>query len=202
MRENNIRSKIKRKFKVTTDSKHKYPISPNLVNQNFTATVRNELWTSDITYIRTREGWLYLTVILDVFNRQIVGWSMSDRLSTLKTTIPALRQAYHNHKPAPGLIFHSDRGVQFASNQFRHYIKQYKMIQSMSSKGNCYDNAITESFFATIKTELIYFEKYQTKQQAKLSIFEFIEVFYNRQRIHSSLGNKTPNEYSKLKMVA
>jgi len=202
MRKNNIRAKTKRKFKITTNSKHHYPLSPDLVNQDFSAMAPNELWTSDITYIRTKEGWLYLTVILDVFNRQIVGWSMSDRLTTIRTTIPALIHACKHQKPAPGLIFHSDRGVQYASHEFRYYLKKYKIVQSMSGKGNCYDNAITESFISTLKTELIYFEKYQTRKQAQSSIFEYIEIFYNRKRKHSSLGNKTPYEYLKLNKAA
>jgi transposase InsO family protein len=202
MRKHNIQAKTKRKFKITTQSKHKYPLSPDLVNQNFSATAPNELWTSDITYIRTRQGWLYLTVILDVFNRQIVGWSMSNTLKANDTTLPALKDAYSRKRPGPGLIFHSDRGVQYASRNFRRYIKKYKMTQSMSGKGNCYDNAITESFIKTLKTELIYFQKYQTRKQAQLSIFEYIEIFYNRQRKHSSLGNKTPYEYLELNKAA
>jgi transposase InsO family protein len=202
MRKNNIRAKTKRKFKITTNSKHHYPISRDLVNQDFSANAPNQLWTSDITYIRTKEGWLYLTIILDVFNRQIVGWSMSNRLKTIQTTIPALIQACKRRKPAPGLIFHSDQGVQYASHEFRYYLKKYKIVQSMSGKGNCFDNAISESFFSTLKTELIYFEKYQTRKQAQSSIFEYIEIFYNCKRKHSSLGNKTPFEYLKLKKVA
>jgi len=202
MRKHNIRAKTKRKFKITTNSKHHYPISLDLVNQDFSAMAPNQLWTSDITYIRTKEGWLYLTIILDVFNRQIVGWSMSNRLKTTQTTIPALIQAYKRRKPAPGLIFHSDQGVQYASHEFRYYLKKYKIVQSMSGKGNCFDNAISESFFSSLKTELIYFEKYQTRTQAQSSIFEYIEIFYNRKRKHSSLGNKTPYEYLKLKKVA
>lgn len=202
MRKHSIRAKTKRKFKITTNSKHKYPLSPDLVNQDFSATAPNELWTSDITYIRTRAGWLYLTVILDVFNRQIVGWSMSNRLTTIQTTIPALIQAYKRQKPAAGLIFHSDRGVQYASHEFRYYLKKYKIVQSMSGKGNCYDNAITQSFISTLKKELIYFERYRTRNQAKLSIFEYIEIFYNRKRKHSSLGNKTPYEYLNLNKAA
>ena len=202
MRQHNIRAKTKRKFKITTQSKHKYPLSPDLVNQNFSATAPNELWTSDITYIRTKGGWLYLTVILEVFNRQIVGWSMSNRLTAIQTTIPALIHAYRRQRSKPGLIFHSDRGVQYASREFRYYLKKHKIVQSMSGKGNCYDNAITESFIKTLKTELIYFQKYQTRKQAQSSIFEYIEIFYNRQRKHSSLGNKTPYEYLKLNKAA
>jgi len=202
MRKHNIRAKTKRKFKITTNSKHRYPISPDLVNQDFSANAPNQLWTSDITYIRTKEGWLYLTIILDVFNRQIVGWSMSNRLKTIQTTIPALIQACKRRKPAPGLIFHSDQGVQYASHEFRYYLKKYKIVQSMSGKGNCFDNAISESFFSTLKTELIFFEKYQTRKQAQSSIFEYIEIFYNCKRKHSSLGNKTPYEYLNFKKVA
>ncbi len=202
MRKNNIRAKTKRKFKITTNSKHHYPISPNLVNQDFSATAPKELWTSDITYIRTRQGWLYLTVILDVYNRQISGWSMSNSLKAAHTTIPALMAAYRGHRPGPGLIFHSDRGVQYACHEFRGLLKKYKITQSMSGKGNCYDNAITESFFSTLKTELVYSEKYETRNQAKLSIFKYIEIFYNRKRKHSSLGNKSPYEYIILNKAA
>ena len=198
MRKNNIYSKTKRKFKVTTNSKHNYPISPNLLNQDFTSDLPNKIWTSDITYIRTREGWLYLTVILDLFNRQIVGWSMSHRLTAATTTVPALIQAYERFRPAEGLIFHSDRGVQYACNDFRNHLIEYKMMQSMSGKGNCYDNAVTESFFKTLKTEHVYFEKLETRQQAKNSIFWYIEIFYNRIRKHSTLGYKSPVEFKEL----
>jgi len=195
MANHGIYARTKRKFKLTTESKHNYPISPNLLNQDFTADRPNQKWVSDITYIRTLAGWLYLTVILDLFNRQIVGWSMSHRLTAAETTIAALIHACQRHRPSEGLILHSDRGVQFACHEFRDKLLEYHMIQSMSSKGNCYDNAVAESFFATLKTELVYSEKYETKEQAILSIFEYIEVFYNRQRIHSSLGDKTPVEF-------
>jgi len=202
MAKNNIYAKTKRKFKVTTDSKHNYPLSPNLVKQNFTAERQNQIWTSDITYILTLAGWLYLTVILDLFNRQIVGWSMSHRLTANTTTIPALIDAVHRQHPDSGLIFHSDRGVQYACHDFRNKLAEYNMIQSMSSTGNCYDNAVTESFFHTLKTELVHFEKYETREQAKQSIFEYIEVFYNRERLHSALDYQTPVEYAKLKNAA
>ena len=202
MKKHHIWAKTKRKFKITTNSKHHYPISPNLVNQNFSTSATDRLWTSDITYIRTRQGWLYLTVVLDVFSRQIVGWSMSDRLTATQTTIPALIAAYRRHHPAPGLIFHSDRGVQYACHEFRQYLKRYRMIQSMSGTGNCYDNAITESFISTLKREKVYSERYETREQAKVSIFEYIEVFYNRIRKHSSLGNKSPYEFIKITKAA
>ena len=202
MAKNNIYAKTKCKFKVTTDSNHNYPVSPNLLNQDFTTEDLNQIWTSDITYIRTSAGWLYLTVILDLFNRQIVGWSMSHRLTANTTTIPALIDAWQRQQPSEGLIFHSDRGVQYACHEFRKKLSEYKMIQSMSGKGNCYDNAVTESFFHTLKTELVYFEKYETREQAKQSLFEYIEVFYNHQRLHSALGYQTPVEYAKFQRAA
>ncbi len=177
-------------------------MSPNLLNQHFTAEHQNTIWVSDITYIRTKAGWLYLTVILDLFNRQIVGWSMSQRLTANTTTIPALIDAWQRQQPSAGLIFHSDRGVQFACHDFRNKLSEYKMIQSMSGKGNCYDNAVCESFFYTLKTELVFFEKYETREQATQSIFEYIEVFYNHQRLHSTLGYRTPVEYAEFKKVA
>jgi transposase InsO family protein len=156
----------------------------------------------DITCFRTKGGWLYLTVILDVFNRQIVGWSMSKGLTTIQTTIPALIHAYKRQRPNPGLILYSDRGVQYASHKFRYYLKKYNIFKSMGGEGNCYDNAITESFISTLKTELIYFKKHQTRKQAQSSIFEYIEIFYNRQRKHSSSGNKTPYEFLELNTAA
>lgn len=194
MAKNNIRAKTKRKFKVTTNSKHKYAVAPNLVNQDFTSDEPHKIWTSDITYVRTMQGWLYLTVILDLFNRQVVGcWSMSPRLTAARTTIPALRDAYQCQRPSGKLTFHSDRGVQYACSEFRELlIDKYHMVQSMSGKGNCYDNAVTESFFHTLKTECVYQHKYITREQAKHSIFEYIEAFYNPKRMHSALGYVSP----------
>lgn len=142
-----------------------------------------------------------MTVILDLFNRQVMGWSMSDRLTAATTTLPALRQAYQRHRPAAGLIYHSDRGVQYACDEFRAQLSEYQLIQSMSSMGNCYDNAVAERFLATLKTELVYFEHYQSKEQARQSIFEYIEVFYNRQRLHSTLGYLTPVNYAESKKI-
>jgi len=202
MRKHGICSKTKKKFKVTTDSKHNYPASPNFLDQDFAAKHLNEKWVSDITYIRTKEGWLYLTIILDLFNREIVGWSMSNRMKTETTTIPALIQACKRKQPDPDLIFHSDQGIQYASKEFRQYIKKYEMKQSMSGKGNCYDNAVAESFFHLLKTEHVYFEKFQTRQEAKRSIFWYIEIFYNRKRKHSALGYKTPIEVLNIQKAA
>jgi len=195
MRKNDIWAKTKKKFKVTTNSDHSYPIAPNLLKQDFWTASANRIWVGDITYIRTWQGWLYLTVILDLFNRKVVGWSMSDRLTANTTTIPAFIQAIKHHQPLPGLIFHSDRGVQYACDKFRGLLKTFKVIQSMSGKGNCYDNAVAESFFHTLKTELVYHETYRTRAEAKTSLFHYIEIFYNRIRKHSTLGYKSPNEY-------
>lgn len=192
---NGIQAKTKKKFKVTTSSDHGYPIAPNLLKQDFWTDTTNQIWVGDITYIRIWQGWLYLTIILDLFNRKVVGWSISDRLTANTTTIPAFIQAVKQYQPLPGLIFHSDRGVQYACDNFRALLKTFKVIQSMSGKGNCYDNAVAESFFHTLKTELVYHETYRTRSEAKTSLFEYIEVFYNRVRKHSTLGYKSPEQY-------
>lgn len=196
-RKNNIRAKARRKYKVTTNSDHPFPIAPNLLNQDFWTTSAHRIWLSDITYIRTLEGWLYLTIILDLYSRKTVGWSMSDRLTANTTTIPAFIQAVKRYQP-PGLIFHSDRGIQSACDDFRGLVNKFNVIQSMSGKGNCYDNAVAESFFHTLKTELVYHQTYQTRFQAKDSLFEYIEVFCNRFRKHSAPGYKTPEQFEQL----
>jgi len=201
MSKNGIAAKTKRKFKVTTNSKHNLPIADNIVNGNFSASALNCLWTSDITYIWTSEGWLYLCAVLDVFNRQIVGWSMDNRM-TQDLVINALQQAVWRRKPGSGCIFHSDRGSQYAGHKFRKLLSKHKFIQSMSGKGNCYDNAIMETFFHTLKTELIYFESYQTRREAKKSVFEYIEMYYNRIRKHSALNYKSPLDFERLAGVA
>lgn len=195
---NGIKSKSKRKFKVTTNSDHKLPISPNLLNQNFQVDASGHILVSDITYIRTGEGWLYLTTIIDLFHRKVVGWSMSNRMTAELTTIAALKQYVKHYSPLEGVIFHSDRGVQYASEDFRKLLKKYKFIQSMSGKGNCYDNAVAESFFKTLKTELIYHHRYWTRAQARASIFDYIETFYNRVRKHSYLGYLSPVQFEQL----
>ena len=202
MRKNNIRAKTLRKFKVTTDSNHEYSISPNLLQQDFSADRPEAIWVSDISYIFTQEGWLYLTIVLDLYNRMIVGWAMSNSLRASETTIPALEQACSRFDPIPGLIFHSDRGTQFACNDFREQLATFQMIQSMSGKGNCYDNAVAESFFGTLKKELVYHRNYKTRREARQSIFEYIEIFYNRKRMHSFLGNMSPEQFTKLKRAA
>lgn len=164
MAKNHIAAKTKRKFKVITDSHHHHLVSPDLLNQDFNSNGPNHIWVSDITYIRTKAGWLYLTVILDLFNRQVVGWSLSHRLTTITTTLPALTDAFQRQRSDAVLIFHSDRGVQYACQEFRHQLAGYQMVQSMSGKGNCYANAVAESFFHTLKSELVYFEQYETNE--------------------------------------
>jgi putative transposase len=194
MREAGIRSKIKKKYKATTDSNHGKVVADNLVNQEFTAETSNQVWLSDITYIWTEEGWLYLAAVLDVFNREVVGWATSERLKH-ELVKQAIKNAAYKKEPGAGLIFHSDRGVQYASDGVKNLIDDYKFVQSMSGKGNCYDNAMMESFFHSLKTEHVYFEKYRTREHAKSSLFEYIELFYNRERRHSGLGNLSPVDF-------
>ena len=194
MRINKIRAKTKRKFKVTTIQNTKAKASENILNQNFRAISENRVWTSDITYLWTKEGWLYLSVIMDIYSRKIVGWSTGSSLSA-ELVARALLMALLHRNPESGIIFHSDRGSQYTSGPVRELLKSYKMTQSMSSTGNCYDNAITESFFHTLKTELIYWNRYQSREEAKKSIFEYIEIFYNRQRLHSAIGYISPVEF-------
>jgi putative transposase len=201
MQKNGIAAKTKRRFKVTTKSKHNHPVAENVLQQNFAATAQNQVWVSDITYVWTREGWLYLAIVLDLFSRQVVGWAMSHCLGQ-DMVLQALRQALLRRGPVPGLIFHSDQGVQYACQAFRELLIQFRIIQSMSGKGNCYDNAVAESFFHTLKTELVYFEDYQTREEARRSIFEYIEVFYNRERRHSALNYVSPVNFEQLPKAA
>lgn len=187
-----ISSKIKAGFKPsTTDSKHENKISPNLLNRNFTFAKSNQAWVSDITYIYVGNTWMYLCVIIDLFNREIIGWHFDDNMET-----PLLLKAYENavkaNKPGKDCIFHSDRGVQYSSNDFRNLLEKNKMRQSMSRKGDCWDNAVAESFFKTLKVEQVNHVKYQTKQEAKTDLFRYIEIFYNRKRFHSTLGFTSP----------
>jgi putative transposase len=194
MRENGLKARKKRKFKATTDSKHDLPVAPNLVKRQFAVEMLNRVWVSDITYIWTKEGWLYLCIIIDLFSRMVVGWSMGSRI-TADLTISALLMSVAHRKPPEGLVFHSDRGVQYAAESFRDRLCEFKMIQSMSRKGDCWDNACAESFFATLKTEEVFHRTYQTREEARNSIFEYIAVFYNRHRRHSSLDFLSPIEY-------
>ena len=202
MRKNDIRAKSKKKFKITTNSNHNYKASPNLLKQNFIVDQPCKTLVSDITQVRTREGWLYLTVVLDLFNRQVVGWSMSKSMRASETTIPALDDACNRYGYSKDMIFHSDRGVQYACDDFRKRLKHYNMIQSMSGKGNCYDNAVAESFFGTLKKELIYQDQFETRFHVRKAIFEYIEIFYNKIRKHSFLGYVSPEQFLKLKKAA
>jgi len=197
MREQGIRSKMRRKFKATTDSNHRLPVAPNVVKRDFTAKSPNRLWCTDITYLRTDEGWLYLAAIIDVFTRKIVGWAMRDRL-TLPLALGALEMAVEAQRPRKGLVHHSDRGCQYAARDYQKALEDYGMVASMSRRGQCWDNAMMESFFHTLKTEHVYHERFSTKAQAKSSVFEWIEVFYNRQRIHSALGFVSPECYERM----
>ncbi len=194
MRYNGIQAKSKRKWKATSYSKDLANVTPNLLNQNFKVGKANQVWVLDITYVATAEGWLYVSTVLDLFSRKIVGLSMGKNIDTA-LIIRSLNQAVIHRSPRSGLILHSDRGVQYRSNQFKDLARKLGLIQSMSAKGNCYDNAVMESFFHTLKTEHIFFNKYQTRKEAIESIFEYVEVFYNRQRIHSTLDYMSPVEF-------
>jgi transposase InsO family protein len=200
MRKQGITAKTGKRFRVLTNSNHKLPVSENLVEMQFNPWKANSLWTSDITYIRTREGWLYLAVILDLWSRAVISWSAA-RFMDENLIIRTLDKALATRGKQEGLIFHSDRGSQYASLRVRKLLEQNEIKQSMSSKGNCYDNAPTESFFSTMKRELVYRERYQTREEAEQSLFEYIEVFYNRQRRHSSLGYISPMQFENLNKI-
>ena len=197
MKKHGIRAKTKRKFRVTTDSKHDLPVAPNLLARNFSPEKPNQIWAGDITYVWTRQGWLFLAVIVDLFSRQVVGWSL-DKTMTKELVLSALHQACYRRKPGVGLIFHSDRGSQYCSREFRAVLKQHRMLQSQSRKANCWDNAVVESFFHTLKTEAIYHENFETREEAERLIFEWVEAFYNRNRLHSTLGMKSPFDFERL----
>jgi len=194
MRENDIVAKTKRKFRHTTDSNHGMPVAENLLDRQFEQSEPNRVWVSDITYIPTREGWLYLATVQDLASRKIVGWSMSHRLKR-QLVIDALEMAVGNRQPPPGLIHHSDRGSQYASREYRDLLEEHGMICSMSRKGNCWDNAVMESFYRSLKTELVHHEDFATREEARRAIFKYIEVFYNRVRRHSTLGYLSPTDY-------
>lgn len=195
MRKLGLRSRIGKKYiPTTTDSNHNQPISPNLLERNFKVDQPGKVWVSDITYLATLEGFMYLTVILDLYDRKVVGWSLSNGLKTQETVLAAWYRAMANRPIQAGLIFHSDRGVQYASRRFRNVLNACKVTQSMSRKANCWDNAVAESFFKSLKAEAIYGNKLGSKKQLKPVIFEYIEIWYNRQRRHSYIGNKTIRE--------
>lgn len=196
MKDHDLRATTKRKFRHTTDSNHPYPVAENLLNQEFEQHKPDQVWVSDITYIPTREGWLYLVCVLDLYSRRVVGWSMSERM-TKDLVLSALEMALLRRRPEANLMHHSDRGSQYASAAFQQLLRDENITCSMSRKGNCYDNAVMESFFASLKKELVHQEDYQTRAEARHSLFEYIEVFYNQQRLHSALGYMSPAEYER-----
>lgn len=192
-----LKSITVRKYKATTNSKHSMPVHDNVLNRQFNVPAPNKAWVADITYIATGEGWLYLASVMDLFSRKIVGWSTGPRM-TRELVIDALDRAYKRQKPGPGLIHHSDRGSQYACADYQKKLKGYKMIGSMSRKGNCYDNACIESFHSTLKKELVYQTKFKTRKQATNALYWYIEFDYNRLRLHSTLGYKTAHRYEQM----
>jgi len=196
MRTQGLRARHKRRFRTTTDSAHEFPVAPNIVKRKFEADAPNKTWVTDITYIWTPEGWLYLAVILDLFSRRVVGWGMSEQI-TRKLALDALDMALSRRQPPRGLIHHSDRGSQYASGDYRRKLAANKIVCSMSRRGDCWDNAVAESFFSTIKLELVYETEWTTRAQARAAIFEYLEVFYNGERRHSSLGYLSPAAFER-----
>jgi putative transposase len=194
MRENHIRARHKRRWKATTDSKHDLPVAANLIARDFSPVGPNRVWGADITYVWTDEGWLYLAMVIDFFNREIVGWSLKEQL-TADLVIDALTMAWFRRRPEPGLIHHSDRGTQYASAAFQQKLAEFGMRCSMSRKGNCWDNAPSESFFNSLKNERVHGTRYRTKVDAKADVFQYIEGFYNRVRRHSTLGQISPAQF-------
>lgn len=198
MKKHGIRSKVKKKYKVTADSDHSYGIAGNLLQRDFSADTLSQKWVGDITYIDTNKGWLYLTTVIDLADRKVIGWSLSTDLTARNTSVEALRMAIRNRGAKDGLIFHSDRGSQYACDEFRGLIVENRILQSMSRKANCWDNAVAESFFKTLKAEMVYHRKFIDQQSAKLEIFGYIEGFYNTKRTHSVLGYKTPKQMEEM----
>ena len=196
MREHGIAAKTKRRFRCTTDSNHNRPVAENLVDRHFEPEAPNQVWTTDITYIPTREGWLYLAAVEDLYSRRIVGWSMSERIDS-RLVVDALEMAVSGQLPGDDLVAHSDRGSQYASEHYQGLLASHGITCSMSRRANCWDDAPMESFFASLKKELVHDEDYATRDEARSSIFEYIEVFYNRIRRHSSLGYRSPAEYER-----
>jgi transposase InsO family protein len=194
MRQDGLAARVRRRFKVTTDSSHDLPTAPNRLDRCFVRNRANEVWVSDITFIGTEEGWLYLATEMDLYSRKIVGWALADRL-TAELVAEALRMAVVQRRPPSGLLHHSDRGCQYASGLFRRLLDAHGLICSMSRKGNAYDNAPMESFFGSLKRELVHQASYATRAQARSAVFEYIEVFYNRQRLHSALGYRSPADF-------
>ena len=196
MREAGIVAVQKRRFRVTTNSKHDYPVWPNVLDRKFVVEKPNTVWVSDITYIWTQEGWLYLATVLDLFSRGVVGLAMDKTMADTLTT-QAMKQAILRRSPVKGLICHTDRGSQYAGHNFKAILSQHEFVGSMSRKGNCWDNAVAESFFHTLKVELVHRNRFRTREEAKRKIFEYVELYYNRKRAHSTLGFLSPAEYER-----
>jgi putative transposase len=196
MRKANIYGQGRRRFRVTTNSNHRLPVSPNVVARNFKPSGPNRLWLADITYLWTLEGWLYLAAVMDAYSRKIVGWAMHSRIDR-ELTLSALDMAHGREKPEAGLVHHSDQGSQYAAEDYQERLKSYAMTPSMSRRGNCWDNAPMESFFHSLKVEHVHHQRFATRRQACGSVFDWIEVFYNRQRMHSAIGYKTPDSLQK-----
>jgi putative transposase len=195
MKKQNLQSIIRKKWIITTDSRHNYPVVENKLKRDFSVTRRGQVWVSDITYIRTWQGWLYLTVIIDLYDRKVIGWAFSRSLKAVHTTIPAWRMAVRNRPITQVLIFHSDRGVQYACNEFKELLSSYKLVErSMSRKGDCWDNAVAESFFKTLKVEHVYQNSFKTSEETQLSVFEYIEAWYNVNRIHTTIKTSIKNK--------
>ena len=201
MRQEGIRAKTVKKWRATTQSNHRLPVAENTLNRQFTVEHPNRVWAGDITYVWTTEGWLYLAVVLDLYSRLVIGWAMSQRL-TVELAEQALTMALANRNPLAGLLHHSDRGSQYAATRYQLLLTTHGITTSMSRRGNCWDNACVESFFGTLKRELVYHRHYATREDAKQDIFEYIEVFYNRKRRHSTLGHHSPAEYEARTSVA
>ena len=194
MKQAGLKVRCKRKFKDTTTSSHRLPVAQNLLERNFEAAEPNQKWTTDITYLPVKEGWLYLAVVLDLFSRKVVGWAMRETLQT-ELVISALEMARKNRQPHSGLLHHSDQGSQYASLEYRQALERLEAVQSMSRKGECWDNAVTESFFATLKMELELDQLQGTRAETRSMVFDYIESFYNRERCHSSLGYLSPSHF-------
>lgn len=200
MRTAGISARVPRRFQRTTDSNHDLPTADNVLDRDFTASNPNEAWVTDITYVRTWEGWLYLAVIIDLFSRRVVGWAIDDHMRTELIT-EALRMALGRRLPKPGLVHHSDRGCQYASATYRALLAEHGLVCSMSKTGDCWDNAVAESFFGTLKTELIYRRPWPTKRETKTAISHYIELFYNSQRRHSTLGYTSPASFERMHLA-
>jgi transposase InsO family protein len=197
MHAHGVAAKTRRKFRCTTDSGHGLPVADNVLGRQFDPAGANEAWVADITYIPTREGWLYLAAVEDLYSRQVVGWSMGEQVSS-RLVVDALQMAVRRRLPGAGLVAHSDRGSQYASDHYQRLLAGHGITCSMSRRGNCWDNAPMESFFATLKKELVHDQDYQTRAEARASVFEYIEAFYNRVRRHSALGYVSPAAYEQV----